>query len=460
MGSFGGALFGGNPFAWNPGTFPASGATTPAGIFSLVRSLLVGNPDDTSIFSDTDLQSYFNLAYPELYQAMGLIQSPRVRREFYYLVPAYTSYVDPLQIGVVDVDEPEMVEERISGGSIPIATTGTDTPIIVTTQVPHNLATNADIAVGEVLGSDAPNGRWFITVIDDLNFSLNGSASDGNSGTGGAVYIFSGARFVRIASLSQVTDRPLSSRLLDYLWEDSVFKLRGATIPVQIRVTYWANGNPPQNPATPLNIEGCTPYLSYRIAGLAAGSKSWWQLSDKYEIRALGKNREADASGGLLRSFLAIQVQNAQNNPVRKQPFGQNVQTDFPGDFIYGSFSAGGDSPTVCPPPIREAYYHVPVFNGTAFLDLAQGNVQAVSPITGPTFIRNPDGVGVIWNLVLEQDSVGGHLVTFDTRFTGIDPTGFSGAGVDGTTRVVIQFANRPDNTIIFGGIIYGPAPY
>lgn len=458
MGTFGGAVFGGNPFAGSPGTFPASGVTTPGTIFSLVRSLLVGNPNDTSIFSDAALQPYFNLAYPELYQAMELVQTPRVRREFYYLVPAYTSYLQPLAINVVDMDEPEMVQERVSSGSIPIASTGTDSPIIVTTQVPHGLGPNADIAISSVLGSDAPWGRWFITYIDPLRFSLNGSVSDGNQGQGGMVYK-SGNRFCQMVPLDQMTDRPLSSQLLDYLWEDSVFKFRGATSPVQICVTYWANGNPPQNPATALNIEGCSTYLSYRIAGLAAASKGWWQVANEHKRTALGKNMDADASGGLLYLFLQKQVLTSQSTPYRKLPFRDNISYEYFGDYPYGNFTATGTPNSGTGVIQREAWYQIPVWNGYAQPDFSQGNVQAIL-LTQDVAILNPVGYGVVWNLVLEQDSVGGHSVTFGSRFIDVDPSGFSGPGVGGYTRVVIQFGIKPDNSIVYLGVIYGPSPY
>lgn len=459
MGSSGGAVFGGNPFAGSPGTFPASGVTTPGSIFSLVRSLLVGNPNDTSIFSDAALQPYFNLAYPELFQAMEMVQTPRVRREFYYLVPAYTSYLQPLAINVVDMDEPEMVQERISAGSIAIASTGADSPIIVTTQVPHNLGPNADIAIGSVIGTDSPWGRWFVTPIDSLRFSLNGSVSDGNPGQGGAIYL-SGNQFCLMAPLSEMTDRPLSSQLLDYLWEDSVFKLRGATSPVQICVTYWANGNPPQNPATALNIEGCTPYLTYRIAGLAAESKGWFQVADRHEVRALGKGREPNASGGLLYNYLQVQVLSNQATPYRKLPFRDNISYEYFGDYPYGNFTATGRSPNSGTGVIhREAWYQIPVWNGFAQPDFSQGNVQAIM-LTQDVTILNPVGYGVVWNLVLEQDATGGHAVTFGSRFIDVDPSGFSGPGVGGFTRVVIQFGIKPDNSIVYLGVIYGPSPY
>lgn len=459
MGSFGGALWGGNPFAGTAGTFPNSNQVTPQTIFDLSRSLLVGNPNNTAVFSNDYLYPYFNLAYPELYQIMAQVQTPRVRREFYYLVPAYTSILNPLSIGVVDLDEPIFVSERVAT-AIQIATTGSNTPVLVTTSAPHGLGNNDDITIGEVIGSQAPWGRWFVTVVDAMNFTLNGSTGDGNSGTGGNLYT-SSAVFQPVRMIDTLTDRFPTGRLIDCAWEESLFKFRGATLPAQIRVMYWANGNPPQNPATPLNIEGCSSYLTYRTSQKAAESKGFYPLSDRFGRQAVGASGEADGSGGLLRSFLNVQVLGMQRTTWRKQPFRDNLAFGwYEGDYIYGSQSgAAPPFPNTGGMTVREAYYAVPMVNGMANLDLDQGNIQAVS-LVQDTVILNPSGNGVNFSVVLEQDVTGGHAVTFGDRFLGVDPTEFSGTGVAGMTRTILQFAIRPDRTIIFIGVTYGPAPY
>jgi hypothetical protein len=190
-----------------------------------------------------------------------------------------------------------------------------------------------------VVGTQAPWGRWFVTVVDSLNANLNGSVSDGIAGIGGNLY-FSSGKFTPMQrnDITAQDDRPLNAHLLDWAWENSVFRFRGATSPAQIHVRYWANGNPPQSVTTPLNVEGCFAYLTNRIAGFAAESKGWYQMADRMKLMAVGPKGEADASGGLLRSFLVTQVRGLQGNTYRRQPYAS------PGvdGLIYGSnFSPG-----------------------------------------------------------------------------------------------------------------------
>jgi hypothetical protein len=316
-------------------SFPNSPQVTPQAIFDAACSLLVGNPNDKTVFSNAVLQPYFNLAYPELIAAATMAQTNRVRRDFYTVVPAYTTELNPLAIGVVDMDEPELVWEAQNATIIPIATVGRNSPVQVTTQAPHGLASNAQVNAGGTLGTSSVQGRWFVTVIDSLNVTLNGSVSDGNTGTGGYL-VSTGAQFQPVISDDQTgnDNRPLSNYLETYSWVQSTFQFRGATSPVLIHVRYWINGNPPQNPAVPIGLEGCFGYLSYRVAGKAAESKGWFQLADRYTTEAIGPKREADMTGGLLRTFLASQVLRMQRQQYRRSPFRENT-TAFPGSMIF-----------------------------------------------------------------------------------------------------------------------------
>lgn len=63
------------------------------------------------------------------------------------------------------------------GGAITNATNAS--PIVITTTVPHTLATGASVNVAGVLGNAAANGTWTITVLSTTSYSLNGSAGSG-----------------------------------------------------------------------------------------------------------------------------------------------------------------------------------------------------------------------------------------------------------------------------------------
>jgi hypothetical protein len=451
--------------------FPNSPQVTAESIFQAARALLVGNQNDTTVFSDAILQPYFNLAYPELTQIMSQCQTNRVRREFYYVVPAFTSVVNPLAIGVYDMDEPELMWERQSITIIPIATTGKNSPIQVTTQIPHNLGPNTEINCGGTIGTTAVQGRWFVTVIDPLNVTLNGSVSDGNAGIGGNIYQ-SGNYFQEVYSDDQSgqNNSPMNQYLNTYRWEESVFKFRGATNPSEIKVRYWINGNPPQNVLTPLGIEGCFQYLAYRIAGKAAEAKGWLQMADRYINEAVGPKREADATGGLLRGFLNSQVLRMQRQQYRRQPFRVNTSSIYGfNDYPYGTPSFGGPGATTNPavsPVVRTGWYPVPFFNGFSNVDLTQGDTQYILLTTDTAILNYPSPVAFSYRFVIDQDAIGGHAVEWGSRYLGLNPGDWSGAGgifagsgIAPNTRVIIQFSIDLSGNSVVTGAITGPSP-
>lgn len=68
-----------------------------------------------------------------------------------------------------------------------IASATVTTPIVVTNTFPHHLTTGDKIAISKATGMTEINGIWFIDVVDDLTFSLDGSAGV-NPYTGNGVW--------------------------------------------------------------------------------------------------------------------------------------------------------------------------------------------------------------------------------------------------------------------------------
>lgn len=311
---------------------------TLADVFNSSRALL-GETGGAVVFTDSVLQQYFNLAYPEMWQIMAMVQTPRVKRELYWIVPAYTTQLDPQAIGATDFAEPELMWERGNLQSVAIATTSNATPIAVATSTPHNLASSADVTVSGVSGTSAPWGRWFVTVTGPSGLTLNGSVTDGTAGTGGVV-VSSPEWFDNspVTCINYPTDsQQLRNRLGTYMWEQNVLKFRGATAAAQIRLTYWASASPPSSTATVIAIDDAMTYLSTRLASLAAQGKAWDSMADRLELRALGPHRMADGSGGLLRDFLVSQVKGLQRTSHRRLPYSSGG--DNGASWIYGSQS-------------------------------------------------------------------------------------------------------------------------
>jgi hypothetical protein len=298
-----------------------------------------GNTSPAMGLGNGVLQIPFNQAYTEAWQTMASVQVPRVHREFYYLLPAFTSYLDPASAGISDMGEPEYMFERGGLTSVQIATTSTDTPILVTTVAAHGLSTNADVTIGQVTNTQSPCGRWFVTVIDSLNFTLNGSVSDGNAGIGGAVT--TSPEFFQqfpVRRTNEIQDRQMpSTRLSTFVWQEGIFQFRGATAPAQIRVDYFANPTPPTSALALLGIPEALLFLQTRSASIMARMRGLYSMADALKLDALGPSGQADGSGGQLRLFLLNHIQGMQLVSYRKQPFRPNAQYITGGDYPYGT---------------------------------------------------------------------------------------------------------------------------
>lgn len=263
--------------------------------------------------------------FSEPYRTMfGRLQgsSKRVQRVLYVTLPVNTTVLIPSTFGVTDFAEPEMVEERPSVGGAVITSTSATTPIRAT--IPsHGLGPVGSMVAGQisgVLGTSAPWGNWYVTVIDANTVSLNGSASDGSAGTGGTFYPQSSQSFTEVVSidLSAVgLDGPPQSVLGTYLWINEMLQFRGASQPTQLRITYYASGNPPTNPNTVLGIDNCRDFLAKATAANAAASVGWTSRAQELKMEAYGDPALGDP-GGLLLVFMNIQVLASQHDHGRR----------------------------------------------------------------------------------------------------------------------------------------------
>lgn len=252
--------------------------------------------------------------------------SKRVQRVVYIVVPASTSVVIPSTYNIVDFSEPEMIEERPATTSIVVTATSATTPIVVTAPG-HGLGSAGSITEGAVSGvasTSAPWGNWFVTVIDADTFSLNGSASDGIAGTGGFYYPASLQPFSEVHPIDLTAgglDGQASQVFGVYLWINEMLQFRGASIPVQLRLTYYASGTAPTNPNYVIGIDNCRDFLSVATAANCAKAKQWWTMANELKVSAYGDPSNPDQDS-LFSRFMVSQVMADQRGPSRRQqPF-------------------------------------------------------------------------------------------------------------------------------------------
>lgn len=255
--------------------------------------------------------------------------SKRVQRVVYLVLPANFNVLIPSTYGIVDFSEPEMIEERQATNSIAITGTDTGTPIIVTCPS-HGLGPTGSIAQGAVsgiIGTTAPWGNWFVTVIDGNTFSLNGSASDGIPGTAGTNSFFypaSTQQFSEVQPLDlsdQGFDGQINSVLGVFLWINEMIQFRGCTNAVELRITYYASGTAPTNPNYVINIDNCRDFLATATASNCARAKQWFTMAETLRNKAYGDPSHPEEVS-LIDLFYQSQVLALQRGPARHQlPF-------------------------------------------------------------------------------------------------------------------------------------------
>lgn len=305
-------------------------------IYDDVRGILSDNVNVPTgeLFTNAYFTSNKN-AFGEPYRSMfSKITggSKRVQRVVYVVLPANFNVLIPSTYGIVDFSEPEMIEERPATNSIPITATSTSTPIIVTAPG-HNLGPTGSIANGAVsgvLGTSAPWGNWFVTVVDANTVSLNGSASDGIAGTGGFFYPASSQIFSAVSPVdlsAEGLDGQIGQNLGVYLWINEMLQFRGATSAVELRITYYASGTAPTNPNYIVGIDNCRDFLVTATAANCARAVQWFTMAETLRNKAYGDPSHPGETS-LLDLFYAAQVLASQrpSEGRRQQPFRERRQ--------------------------------------------------------------------------------------------------------------------------------------
>ena len=250
--------------------------------------------------------------------------SKRVQPNVRVVLPLDTSVLIPETYNIVDFSEPELIEERSAGTQIAITSTDTSTPIVVTTATPHGLSTGTEGAVSGVANTSAPWGNWYVTVTGTTTFTLNGSASDGISGSGGAFYVATTAPFTPIwpVDFAGGLDGQPQGVLGNYLWSNNRLQFRGCSNPVELRITYNASGTVPTNVNYQIAIDNCRDFLAYGTAVTAARSQGWLTQANEFRNKAYGDPSHPEELA-LIDLFFMGQVLTDQRIPRRQQAFRQ-----------------------------------------------------------------------------------------------------------------------------------------
>lgn len=281
------------------------------------------------IYKDAILQPHYQLAYGELFRALQGAQSPRVRQESYYDVPALTSYLNPATAGILNMGQIESVEERgtVTSWSVASFTPGVGFATVVTT-TPHTLVSgNRAVLFGVVGVTDDALGMWTVTVVNNTTVRLDGCTAVLSGTETGGTLSYSAEVFVPLRPYARIDlDLAPSTTLGIYAWETGVIRFPAASGVVQLRITYRLSGNAPVLTTVSTGIDDCLGFLSMRVAGSVCTSRAMVQRAAVYNNQAVGLNWEKDGiPGGILNQLLQPGVRGMQNltpSQRRSPPFG------------------------------------------------------------------------------------------------------------------------------------------
>lgn len=299
---------------------------TLSDVFSDARGLL----NDTQVaggelFTNSFLPVHFAEPYRTMFSRLAG-SSRRVQRAVYVVLPASTSILIPSTAGILDMTAPELVEERPATTAVTISSTNTTSPILVTAPAHGQGAVGGIVqgVISGVLGTTAPWGMWFATVVDANTLSLRGSASDGVAGTGGAFYPASAENFTEVWPSTAVNtlDGVPRTVLGNYVLMNSALMFAGAANNIMLRITYYASGSAPTNPNYTINIDNARDFLAFATAANAAASKGWRDRAEGLRQQAYGVAGDPTRLG-LLETFTLAQVLASQGEvpPARQLPF-------------------------------------------------------------------------------------------------------------------------------------------
>lgn len=270
------------------------------------------------IFTNTKLQTFYRLAYSELFSAYSRSQLPFPVREAFYNLPINTGFLDPATAGISSLGEIESVWERGGVTSVSITSATAGSAALSVTAAGHGRSTGNQISLYGIGGISSDHvGLWTVTVTSSSVLTANGCTAAGTYTSGGTLS-YSTEDFEEVDlvdRLTGVSPTPQStlgmySRIGDRLRFPPANSVR------QLRIFHKISGSAPTTITDSIGIDDSRVFLGLRTAGLAAQARNMLQRSSILNNLAVGPAWDsAGVAGGSLANLLDTGVRNLQNLP-------------------------------------------------------------------------------------------------------------------------------------------------
>lgn len=282
---------------------------------------LAGDPNGV-IFVDNasppagqvNIGNAFGGAYRELVTSYDFYQAPAAIFEVWTNLPAYTSILNPVsQALALNFQQPRILSERDIATTINVTNaTVAAGGLITLTFAAQSLSAAGISAATEILvsgvgGVTGADGRFFPTIVDDTDLTLNGSIGSG-SYTSGGVVTTSNDNYTAVKQVTELADRFPSLRLWEYTFENGNFYFVGATQARQLRLSYFASGLPPTTGS--VGYDDSLDFLAHRTAALACDA-----------IQSARSATLHVKASGYLGTLMTQAVRELQRNPVRPRAY-------------------------------------------------------------------------------------------------------------------------------------------
>lgn len=231
-------------------------------------------------------------AYNKLFERLRTRNDRRSRRTSFAYIPANTSFVNPLTVGITNCGNPIDLWERslstppfydITAIALTPASQGVAPYALLTVAHGGTLVTGQTIEVQGVLGvSDDINNYWTLTVPDSSHVQLNGCTAIGTyTATTGIVIVGAESwpqlpmsRVWNQFNINQLPIGPASQTCFrNWTWETSALRLPPLSTSRELMIDYNLSGQVPLDPSLSLAIDDCLNCLAYRVAAIAGRSK-------------------------------------------------------------------------------------------------------------------------------------------------------------------------------------------
>lgn len=270
------------------------------------------------IYTNTILLPHIQSATRALWRGLRNMAAPRVRRTFYYTLPANTSVFYPSSALVTDFSEPSgPVAERGSLTSAAItAAVASGQNLSVTCGAGHGRATGDVVVLEQIAGLGGANVLCSITVSSGTVLLANGVLTTGTYTSGG--YVVTSAN--EFSDIPWSTAAPLATTqstagLNACMYEAGAFRFLPSNDARQIRVRYWSSANVPVTGTDVIGLEDCIDFIAKFAGSNACKAQGAEQRSAELREEAVGPGFSRGIYGGEMLQLMQTAVRQIQNIP-------------------------------------------------------------------------------------------------------------------------------------------------